>query len=172
MPAISKMVRDAIRERLAAAYETTLTKVCLEYGIKRPQAIDFADPKARNFFQGYLHPDAIENSTVKSYPMAILYAVGSANENLEKFREFSGRITLNLDIYLSWPTIKAINDFETLGDAVEATLYRVFHDPEWADAYTDFVYNGDLSVVRRPLEQAGENWRQAVSARVICQADI
>jgi hypothetical protein len=171
MPAISKMVRDAVRARLAAAYEETLGPICLEYGLNRPQAIVF-EPKSRNFFQAYLHPDAIENSTVKSYPMAILYTVGSANENLEKFREFSGRVTLNLDIYLSWPSARAISDFETLGDAVEATLYRVFNDPEWADAYTDFVYNGDISIVRRPLEQAGENWRQAISARLICQADI
>lgn len=166
------MVRDAVRARLAAAYEDTLGLVCLDYGINRPQAIDFEDPKSRNFFQGYLHPDAIENSTVKSYPMAILYAVNSVNENLEKFREFSGRVALNLDIYLSWPSVRAIHDFETLGDAVEATLYRIFNDPEWADAYTDFVYNGDINVVRRPLEQAGEHWRQGISARLVCQVDI
>ena len=171
MPGISKLVRDAIRARLAAAYEDTLGPICLAYSISRPQAIVFDQPKSPNFFMGQLHPDMIEGSTVKSYPMAVLYTVSSANENLEKFREFSGRVTANLDIYLSWRSNHALHDHETLGDAVEQTLYRVFNDPEWADAYDAFVYNGDLSVVRRPLEQAAQHWRQAISARLVCQVD-
>lgn len=171
MPPISKLVRDAIRARLTVAYESTLGSICLEYGINRPQAIDFVDAKSPRFFQGYLHADSIEATAVKGYPLAILYTVNSANENLEKFHGFSGRVTTNLDIYLSWGSPRALHDFESLGDAVEETLYRVFNDPDWVDTYTDFYYNGDINVVRRPLEQAAEHWRQAISARLVCQVN-
>jgi hypothetical protein len=169
----SKLVRDTIRARLAAAYELTLGEVCLEMAIARPQAIVFEfDRKSPNFFQGQLDPDDIEGTTTKSYPIAVLWTQAAVNESREKFHLFSGDVTAFLDIYLSWRPAAALRDYETLGDAVEATLFRVFHDPDWVESYHGAIaYTGDLSVVRGPVQTAGEHWRQQIRTRLKVQVD-
>jgi hypothetical protein len=169
---ISKTVRDAIRERLADAesgFNAVLASLAPDYGVIAFDIDWTAD--SRNFFQGALHPDQLEQSSPSRYPLAVLYTMASQNRNLRKFAVFSGTINACLDVHLSWRGGNAQKDFESLADAVEETVYRVFNSPDWAPSYNAAIYNGDLTVQRRPLEMAGQHWRQTLSFRLTFEAD-
>jgi hypothetical protein len=172
MAGISKVVRDRVRARLAdpvAGFNAALAAACTAFGIQpAPNSIDFTDPKSKNFFQGMLSPDALDQTAPRTYPIVVIYSVGSGNGQAEKFRRFAGTVTFGLDVHLSWRKGNAIADSETLGDAVEEAVLNVFNSPDWTDAYTDpIAYNGEITLTRRPLEMAGEHWRQSHVFRLI-----
>lgn len=173
MPRITKAARDAVRARLmdaACGFNAAMAATAAEYGVS-PIAIDFS-AAGRRFFESFVHPDQVENSTAIRYPLAMLYGTIAQNRNLTKHTAFSGQTQVVFQIWLSWRQGNAIANAEDLVDAVEDALARVFQDHAWTAAYTEpLVYNGDLTVARAQMEQAGEHWRQGITARLTFEVD-
>lgn len=173
MPQITKAARDAVRIRLQdplAGFNATMAAVAPGYGVD-PIALDF-EAAGRRFFEGFVHPEQLENSTSIRYPVAMLYGTIAQNRNLTKHALFSGQVQLIFQVWLSWRKGNAVPNTEDLVDAVEDALVRVFQDHSWAAAYTEpLVYNGDLVVARAQMEQAGEHWRQGITARLTFEVD-
>ena len=173
MPRITKAARDAVRARLMDAqsgFNAAMAAVATGYGIA-PIALDFS-AAGKRFFEGFVHPDQVENSTSARYPLAMLYGTIAQNRNLTKHAAFSGQVQIVFQVWLSWRKGNAVANTEDLADAVEDALARVFQDHTWAAAYTEpLVYNGDLTVARAQLEQSGEHWRQGITARLTFEVD-
>lgn len=173
MPKITKAARDAVRARLMDAqygFNAAMAAAAPGYGIA-PIALDFS-ATGKRFFEGFVHPDQVENSTSARYPLAMLYGAIAQNRNLTKHAAFSGQVQVIFQVWLSWRKGNAVANTEDAVDAVEDALVRVFQDHGWAAAYTEpLVYNGDLTVARAQLEQTGENWRQGITARLTFEVD-
>ncbi len=173
MPQIAKRARDAVRARLmdpVYGFHAAMAAVAAEYGVP-PVSLDFT-PSGRRFFEGFLHPDQVEGSTASRYPLAMLYTTIAQNRNLTKHTAFSGQVQVMFQVWLSWRQGNAIANTEDLVDAVEDALVRVFQDHHWEAAYTPpLAYNGEISVLRAQLEEAGEHWRQGVTARLTFEVD-
>ncbi len=152
-----------------ASFNARLEQACTEFGVAIPKPIDFEPRgKARNFFQASVLPEYVEGSRGGEYPLMMLYGTGSQNRNEQKFQTFSGPVNVSIDYWIGTRDSSAPVNAETLVDAVESAFYALFNDPDWEAAYSgDVAYNGDLAVVRRPLELAGPHWRQAVAARLV-----
>lgn len=173
MPQITKKVRDAVRTRLAdpvGGFNAHLAAVAPTYGVQA-FTIDWTAASKR-FFQGFLNPDDVDQSAVSNYPLVMLYGLSSGNENRQKFSLFSGTVALGLDFHLTWRAGNALRNFEDLCDAVEDAVYRTFNDPAWAASYgAPLAYNGEIVLSRRPIELAGEHWRQTILFRLTFQVD-
>ncbi|CAB4130876.1 hypothetical protein UFOVP130_41 [uncultured Caudovirales phage] len=168
MAQISKAVRRAVFLRLsdaATGFNAALAGVAASYGVT-PFVIDWT-VNSKQFFAAQLHPDEIDESTPSKYPMVMLYALSSDNRNIQKFAEFAGFVSIGLDIHLSWRPAKAVPNFEDLADAVEDAVYATLNGQNFQDWGASVVYNGDVSVQRRPLEMSAENWRQTLSFRLV-----
>jgi hypothetical protein len=173
MPQITKAARDAVRTRLMDAthgFNAAMAAVAPAYGVEAI-ALDFS-ATGRRFYEGFVHPDQVENSTSMRYPVAMLYGTIAQNRNLTKHAAFSGQVQVIFQVWLSWRKGNAIANTEDLVDAVEDALVRVFQDHAWAAAYTEpLAYNGELTVARAQLEQSGEHWRQGITARLTFEVD-
>lgn len=175
MSRISAVVRDAVLARLsdpATGLNANLAAVAGEaYGLTEDYSIDWG-PKSKQFFQGALLPGDVEDSVAAKYPMVMLYTTGSRNQNLQKFTLFSGIVDIAVDVHLSWRAGAALRDFESLGDAFEDAIYKTFNDSAWAASYgLPIAYNGDLQMTKRPLEMAGEHWRQTLQFSLTFEVD-
>lgn len=170
MPQISKAARDAVRARLAdgtAGFNAQLAAIAGAYGIT-PFLVDVN----RNLFESFVHPDAIEAASPVKGPVFCLYSMSSVNQNLNKFGLFSGVVTIGLDVHLSYSAGNTLKNADALADAVEDAMVRVFNAADWAGAYTEpLAYNGEIALQRRPLEMAGQHWRQTLSFRLTFQVD-
>lgn len=173
MPQITKAARDAVRTRLmdpAYGFNAAIATVAPSYGTTAI-ALDFS-AAGKRFFEAFIHPDQVENSSALRYPVAMLYGTIAQNRNFTKHTDFSGQVQVVFQVWLSWRHGNPVPNTEDLVDAVEDTLARVFQDRTWAAAYTaPLVYNGDLTVARAQLEQAGEHWRQGITARLTFEVD-
>jgi hypothetical protein len=164
MPQISKVVRDAVRDRMAERFGAALTDVATLYGVT-PFSIDWSPATSRNFFQGNLHPDDLERTSLSAYPLVFLYTERSANRNDVKYSTFAGEVTIALDFHLSWRRAGALRDFESLVDAVEDATFETLNGLDWVPGF-GLVHNGDLAAERSPIETAAEDWRQTIHFRL------
>ena len=90
----------------------------------------------------------------------------------EAIADFTAGIRLRLDDPQPYfERGKAALQLERWRDAIDDFNRCIDFRSDWADAYNNLAYNGELSIVRRPLEEAGEHWRQAITARLVCQID-
>jgi hypothetical protein len=167
MISITKHIRTAITTLLSdsnSGFNPTLQTVCEEYGIS-PFAIDFG-VRSKNFYQGWYGYDELVQTSNFKLPVMCLYSVKTQNQNLEKFRVFSGASMIGIDLYLSWNKSSAVLDTETLGDAVTDTLYNMFNREDNFSFFGDVIYNGDLSINKGPLALSGDNWLQLSQSRL------
>lgn len=153
----------------ATGFNANLESVASDYGIA-PFVIDWSD-KSKQFFQGFLAPDDLDETTASKYPMVMLFAINSANQNFQKFALFSGVVVIGLDFHLSWRATNAKN-FEDLSDAVEDAAYATLNGTDFqAWGAPTVAFNGEVQMQKRPLEMAGEHWRQTISFRLTFQVD-
>ncbi len=167
MISVSKHIRDVVVNIMSdqsTGFNATLTAVSDQYQIE-PFLIDFSSI-SKNFYQGWYSSKTLDITTAYKCPLMLLYTIKSQNQNLEKFRVFSGAALMGLDIYLSFKKSAAIPDTETLGDAVEATLYNLFNQESTAALYGDVIFNGDISIQKGPLALADTNWLQLIQSRL------
>jgi hypothetical protein len=165
----SKLATDQVLAMLsnqATGFNAAFYSLASSYGVD-VLSIDW-DPTRTQFWPGNLTPDQIDESTTSEYPMAFLYSTGARSQNTQKFAVFSGTVTVQLDIWLSWDSPDAIDTFEATGNAVEDVLVGIFNSSgaSWGG---NVYYNGDITIDRGRLEMAGQNWRQRISCRLILE---
>ena len=165
---ISRRARAVVRARLADAtlgWQAAHGAIAVAYGVP-PVTLD-TGPSSKNLVEGFLTPSQMEDTTAFRYPLFVLYSAGARQTNEESGRLFSGVVSLRLELHFSWRKGNAPRDTETELDAAEAALAKVFEARTWPEAYAEpLAYGGDLDVARGPLQLAGENWRQTLSARL------
>ncbi len=163
---ISKRARDAVRARLGhgtLGWQAAHGAIATAYAVP-PIALDLG-VASKQFVEGYLTPSQMEDTTAFRYPLFCLYTAAAKQTNEESGRLWSGVVSIRLDIHFSWRKGNALRDYETTLDAAEAALAQIFEARTWPEAYAEpLAYGSDLEVTRRPLQLAGDNWRQTLSA--------
>jgi hypothetical protein len=138
----------------------------------KPIVIDFSDP-SNNFIFGQIgDADKLEQSGFIKYPLMNMYALESANGNLEKFNRFAGQIRVAMEFWVSFPGQRQAFNYEIPLNKIEAVMYHIFNrqdDQAWTN---NVVYNGQMSARRSPLVFAGENWRQRIGFSLIFQRRV
>ncbi len=160
MSQISKRIRDQVRTFLNASdgFNATYATVAAAYGVTA-FTIDFTGA-GYNFFQGQVDPKQLESTTNIKYPLMCLFAMTAKDDNRQKFQEFSGVVTVGLDVHYSFTPGHALFDFESIGDALEDTVVQIMNRESNQVWDIETVYNGEVSLTRYPLQLGAQNWRQ------------
>lgn len=163
---ITKAVRDAIYSRLSNpvnGFNPLISTKCSQYGIS-PYSIDFST-MSKNFFFGQIDAEALEQSGIFSYPFISVYGLEAICQegDAQKFSKFSGQVRVLMDVWLSWKSMRGLQDYEVHGDAVEEVVIDVMNRENNQNFLKPLVYNGNVAVRRYPLRLAGENWRQRIN---------
>lgn len=182
MSQISKRVRDAIVARLADGtygFNTQFAAIAGGYGLTASQIAAFTidwTAASKQFFQGKLSPEDIDDTTASKYPLVFLYtdSIRTPGEDARKFQVFSGDVVIGLDVWISTRAGNALRDFETFPDAVEDAVLKVFNDPSWTAVQGggQVFYNGQISADRTPVDTGAENWLQGIRFRLIFGVDV
>lgn len=175
MAQIANLIRSGIRERLSdetTGFNSAVVASAAEYDVSQPEKLylDFG-PALHGFIEGNLAPDDLDDTSPSKYPYGFLYVVSTANENLRKFAEFSGTVTVAFDYWLSWSNQKALRDFEKFGDLIEDVLFSIMQTTDWHQWAPGAVYNGNAKLSRGPVESDGANWRQRLAFEFIFEYD-
>ena len=166
MSQISKKVRDAVRLKLsdsASGFNPVFASVAPTYGVNA-FTVDFSE-RSPQFFQAFVHPDEIDESTPSKYPLMCLYTLRCVNRNEQKFSLFSGDVLIGIDVHLTWRNARVLPDFESLADAVEEAVITLFNDDALITP-PSVAYNGGISLDRSTVTMAGEHWRKTLSFRL------
>ena len=169
---VSKLVRDAIRERLAdptEGFTATHTLIAADYGVPA-LSVDFSG-QSRQFFEGAVDIDDIMGSSPAKRPVLVLFTQSSINTVTQVGPLFSGQVTAVLQVHLDQRSGNAVRDYESPADAVEETLYRLFLVRDWSKP-PEVTFGGDMSIQRGPVIPADTNWRQTITARLTFGAHI
>jgi len=169
MANVSKFARDKVVALMAddtVGFNPRLSTVVDSYGIKG-FTIDFG-AKSKSFFQGYLNPADIVQTTTTPPNFMILYGMKSENQNLEKFLTFAGAIRFGIDTCISFPSAQAPGAADDIIDAVESTLYTVFNSSANQSFFSPYgiIYNGAISMRRNPVGMVKQNWGQVLHTEV------
>jgi hypothetical protein len=101
--------------------------------------------------------DIAERSTALKYPAANVYCEKIVNELKEKFRRFSGRVQMVIELRHSQDRLDGLQDrLELYADATMAWLHAGRGD--WGDGV---FYGGKYEVSFGPVKQGGRNFIQA-----------
>jgi hypothetical protein len=172
MPAVSRMIRQALLTQLSGAPGSTLLggfngavdEALGNYGLD-PSVIFWeginwqTDGTSQNFLFGRVSPDFIEQSSAYRYPMVTIDTVKSVSDPRFKFGTFNGPIFAIVEIHLSWEAAEVIPDFASWGDAFEDAVYTTLN-ANGAMVAPGWTYNRNIEVTRSPIMMGGRNWRQ------------
>lgn len=158
---ITKRVRDAIVRRLRdpiSGLNPNLQTVCEAYSIPELQ-IDF-DSRTQ-FFQGWISPDNLEDTTVFKYPALILYTVNSQDDRVIKYKQFSGVVQVGIEVHMELIQKYAIQDMESYQDAIEGAMVLTLHGAEYDSEFSSFGahFRRDTAFQRNPVQLESGNWR-------------
>lgn len=162
MSAISRQVRDEVLERLrdvTTGFNAIYASIAADYPLADQTLTLDLTTLGRNLWLANIDPGAVEDaSTRPTFPLVMLYSAVTQDNQKEKTPNFSGDITLILDIWFQWKAGNFPVNTEDQGDAIEETVFRVFAeaDQDWGSGY---YWNNKLGLVRAPIEYA-ESWRQ------------
>ena len=176
--AVSKLVRDAVYARLAAAWATKLAAVAPGYtGVPasdKQHLNDIAwDGSKKQVFQGQLNVDSLEATSPITYPLVILFTSDIAHDGEEKFVTFSGSCSVNIEFHYTWRKVAALPNFDEFMDLIEETAVAVFHDKAWVGALSaGLSYRGQMSSQRGQVQESGQNWVQAIAFRMTFGVDV
>jgi hypothetical protein len=133
--------------------------------------INFSLPSV-NFFLGQIDFDNQEISGYIAYPAASLYTLESANQNLEKFHQFSGAIRVIFEVAMSWDSMTGRGiPFEYYSNCIEDVVVNCINclqNQNWASPVS---YNGQIQCKRGPIIFAGNNLRQRIGFSMIFVVD-
>lgn len=173
MPEVSKQLREAIVRRLSNAsdgFNATFADLATKYGVQ-PLTIDWSE-RSKQFFTCSLGPGDLDESTPTKYPLAMLYSTGSDNARDRIPSVFSGSVDFTLEIHVTWKQSGVPNDLESLGDAVEDTLYEVFADGNWPQLFGARCFiQSAIRFSKAPVEKAAESWRQSLRLLLTFRGD-
>lgn len=177
MAAVSKLVRDALSARLKAAWAAKLDTAASGYEIsasdlQQLMEIDWTGARAQ-FFQGQIGVESLENTSAIRYPLVILFAESSSHDGNEKFRTYSGSVTMALEFHYSWRKSAALPTFDEVMDLIEETVIAVFHQQSWVGAMgSGLSYRGEMTTQRGPVQEGAENWLQSLGFRLTFGVDV
>lgn len=179
---ISKLVIDQIVQRFADetyGFNATYNALAPTYGVAADMAIDFApvDNKSKNFVLANVAPQDWISTGAFRYPLLSLFTAAAANENRQKFHQFSGSVEAGLNVFLSWKEERLkLAVFEPKAWCVEETVCTVLNrarnafpiDQDWGDGV---VYNGGVSWQKSRVERDNEFWGQVIAFRMQFEVD-
>lgn len=108
------------------------------------------------FLPQQIKPDVVEKSMTVVYPLVLVYCTRAENRQLEKFRSFSGSLSLVVELKSSSPQIAGLSDeLQLLVDSTVSVLQQARGD--WGDG---LLYGGRYEVVFGPIRQGGRGFVQ------------
>lgn len=128
----------------------------------RIAAMDSADSTLttlgiQQILEGNVPVELTELSGPAQYPSLVIYCDRSANTMKEKFREYSGKVHVTVEVRHSQPLVSALSDnLLTYADAVCALLNDTRGD--WDNG---FFYAGGYDVSYQPVVRGGKNYLQS-----------
>lgn len=166
MPNISKYVREAVRTQLADAtvgYNARLESVAESYGIEdvKDKRINFAKDST-NFLFGRISPDALEQSSVLTYPLMTIASVRCQNTNRVKFATFSGGVQVVIEVHHSWPDSAVIGDFDSEVDATEDVVIACLNAQNAQAWPPNLGWNGQVAATRSGIRMGGYGWLMTI----------
>lgn len=167
MPQISKYVRDALKNQLSAAntgLNGRLAALWTPYGIAQDDqwSVDWS-ADSTNFLFGRPTIQAVQQSSVLSFPFVAIDTLRSQHTNRVKFGTFAGPIQAVIDVHHSWGQEAVLQDFASLVDATEDAMVGCLNDQSAQFWPGSLLWNGNVALQRGPLAFGGRNWLQTVS---------
>lgn len=172
----SSITRDAIINLLSDAgngFNACYANALINHPGAPAMAIDYGNPKSRNFFKGDVDPESIEETGTFVYPIQTLFSIAGASTNTQKFQRFAGVIKMGSRFFLSGKGYKnsaLMQDFEAWPDCTEDAFLQVLQNPvsqNWPmGGASSILYNGEIAYERKFPMQAGENWLQVLTFRM------
>lgn len=115
---------------------------------------------------GYLPPDAAEQGHLTRFPLLTIYCDKVCNLQREKFRSFSGRCRVNIELRVSGQRAEDLSQrLHLYVDALTGVLERSRGD--WGQGIS---YGGGYEVLYAAIKSGGKNYVQA--ARVVAEVDV
>lgn len=184
---VTGAVVDAVYYRFTAndeGFNETFNRLAPNYGVPATMAIMFApgsNAASPNFAKANVDPEVWLTSSATSFPFMTLFGNGIRNTNETKFHQFSGAVEIGVNVFLSWPTGRVLQDFTSLAACVEETMLTLFNrarnanpdDQDWdfPGENVDVVYNGDIYMTPSRVERGEESWKQLLAFRASFRVD-
>ncbi len=168
---ISKYIRDAIKDKLSdgrAGFNPRIQEIAESYGIE-PWSIDWSCTST-NFLFGRIAPQAIEESSVLTYPLMTIDVARAQDTRRVLFATFAGVVTAVIDVHHSWPEASVLADFASVVDATEDAMVAVLNSVEDQGWPEGLLWGGKVSVQRNPIIAGGYGWLQ--TATFLCQFEL
>jgi hypothetical protein len=122
-----------------------------QWALTIPGILDSAQVRAGN-----IAPELAERSDVVRYPAANIYCEKIVNNQVEKFRTFSGKLQMSIDLRHSEDRLDHVqSNLETYADAVMGVLAASVGD--WGGGT---YYAGGYQVAFGPVKHGGKNFIQ------------
>lgn len=162
---------NATYNALAATYSLPAESATL--------AINFAptNGKSLNFALANVNPKDWEGTGAYQFPLVTLFTDGGANENHEKFHQFSGPVHVGMNVFLTWRENRlALSVFEPVAWCMEEAVVTVFNrarnafpiDQDWGQVA---VYNGDINWAKSRVERGGAFWLQGIAFKLLFEVN-
>lgn len=174
---ISKRVLDAMRARLIVAWEAAVRDAADGYAVpaadvERLATIDWTGLQRKQVWIGQVDPSTIGGATATVFPAASIAVTGTQHTGIEKFREWSGDVTAQIAIALTWRRASAVPDFDEQADLAEDAMYSTLHDRAWLSAAGHGMTFANSIEARGPIEQTGQHWLQVMLFQFTFEVDV
>jgi len=112
--------------------------------------------------------DLIEKSAGTKYPAFHIYCEKLQNTLREKFRQFSGTATLNVDVRVTHDRLEGLDEkLQWYVDALTQALDA--HRGDWEGG---FFYSGGYTVTYQPVKHGGRNFLQTAKVSFDVQVSV
>lgn len=157
---ISKTITEYVALHLSAAHGLNSTLLLLR------QTDSHSPVDIRSFITRNVSAELLEKANQAAYPSMLIYCEKLTNNLEEKFRTFSGRARMTLEIRNSDDRLEVL-DRGTLvyADAVCAQLSSM--RGTWTD---NLMYNGGYEVTYQPVKPGGKHFVQ--TAKITFEVDV
>lgn len=167
---VSSRIVDAVYARLSAPISGVNAGIIIQaptYGLP-PDLLNVNwTPQSKNFAFGQVTSDIMEKTGIFTYPFCCLYILETAQTGEQRFNQFSGAIRCLFEVFLSWRSIKGMQNYEAYPNCVEDVVFDVINRKENQNWGSPLVYNGNIQCRRGPLEMAAENFRQRLTFHML-----
>lgn len=153
MPQIGSAVTGKVIQRMTAPSGGVNANVAMltQGALTIPGILDAAQVRSGN-----IAPDLAERSDAIQYPAANIYCEKIVNSQIEKFRTFSGKLQMTMDLRHSEDRLDQVQaNLETYADAVMGVLAASLGD--WGGG---MYYAGGYQVAFGPVKHGGKNFIQ------------
>ena len=153
-------------ERLFGAADTGLARELTSTAHVR--GLDFQDPESARVIAQNMSPELCDKTGVPTYPLFQLYCERVSNELTEKFRTFSGTVSMAVEVRVTHDRPEALEGLlQVCVDAVTAILDR--NRGHWD---TGVFHSGTWEVSYQPVKRGGNNYIGSAKVRFDVQASI